>query len=179
MMKRCEGFIFFMTLCIMTVITLLLMTCMHHVLLYHKALNEQELQHRNFYQLEHIAAQLVTKPDFLSRKICIEFGDSANEVLRHLIHNKGCVLSLGSTNYRYLIEDLGEFPCLVIKKGQQRRATRHLRISIIGGEGNDSALQLRFIKPAAVSECIGQERIVNSGISSWRYLSALTGKMVR
>lgn len=176
MNKQCGGFIFFMTLCIILVISVLLITCLHHVLLYHKALNKQELRHQSFYQLEDLAGQLARSSHLAIDKNCIELGDSANQVIQQLIHNEGCSLVVGQASYRYLIEDLGDFPCLVIHQEQSKHATRHLRVSVLllaDDENTASVLQLRFIKPSSAIDCPGAEYTVTPGISSWRYLPAI------
>ncbi|MCL9682721.1 type II secretion system protein [Legionella maioricensis] len=174
MKKQCSGFIFLMTLCVILVISLLLITGLHHVLLYHKALNQQELQHQHFYQLEHLAVQLAHIATGASAKSCVEYGDAANEVIQRLIENQGCSLTDGQARYRYLIEDLGDFPCLVFPG--QNRASRHFRITLLllkDDENSASVLQLRMIKPSGMIRCSGEERAVTEGISSWRYIPAV------
>lgn len=174
MKKQCGGFIFLMTLCIILVISLLLITCLHHVLLYYKGLNQRELQHQSFYQLEGLAVQLAHASKLTSTENCVEYGDAANEVIQRLIDNQGCSLTEGRSKYRYVIEDLGDFPCLVLPA--QKRASRHIRITLLllNDNGNaDSVLQLRIIKPSAVLHCSGEEHAVTAGISSWRYIPAV------
>lgn len=172
MIKRCEGFIFFMTLCTILVISVLLITLMQQVLLYHKALNKQEQLHQNFYQLEGLASQLAS--DFSEKNHCVEHRDSVNQIIKELLHNKGCLLAVGQARYRYIIEDLGDFSCLVLYQNQNKRATRHLRISILllaDKQNPASVLQLRFIKPSVAKVCLEKEHPVTPGISSWRYLT--------
>ncbi len=175
MIKQCSGFIFLMTLSIILVISLLLITCMHQVLLYHKALNQQEQQHQNFYQLEELAVQLGNASRGVITERCIEYGDAANEAIRSLINNQGCSLTDGQSKYRYIIEDLGDFPCLV--PHQQKRSTHHIRVSLLSFSDNGTAasvLQLRIIQPSAVIGCSGEEHKVTTGVSSWRYIPAIT-----
>ena len=174
MNRRCGGFIFFMTLCIVLVISLLLITCMQHVLLYHKALNKQELRHQNFYQLENLALQLASAAHL--NKQCMKQRDSANQVIEELTNNEGCLLVVEQHRYRYMIEDLGDFPCLVAHLKQNKRATHHLRISIVllaDEENTASLLQIRFIKPSEALGCFGKEHLVTPGLSSWRYFPTL------
>ena len=176
MKQRCEGFIFLLTLCIILVVSLLLITSLHHILLYHKALNQQEIQHRNFYQLEHLARQLVLTSRAAMDKDCIVAKDAPNQIIQQLIHNQGCLLVIGQSKFRYMIEDLGDFPCLVVHQQQQKYASHHTRISMLmigEDDSTTSVLQLRWIRASAFLECIGIEHSVNSGISSWRYLPTI------
>lgn len=175
MKQREEGFIFLLTLCIIMVVSLLLITGLHHVLLYHKALNQQEIQHQNFYQLEHLARQLVGSSHTVTNRDCVINTDAPNQIIQHLSHNQGCLLISGQIKYRYMIEDLGDFPCLVVYQRQLKYASHHIRISIVrtGDANNTSALQLRWIRPSAILDCPYAEHLVKSGISSWRYLPAI------
>ena len=174
MKKQCSGFIFLMTLCVILVISLLLITCLHHILLYHKALNQRELQHQRFYHLEDLAVELAHASVATNTDKCIEHGDAANEVIQRLIDNQGCSFIDGQARYRYLIEDLGDFPCLVLSL--QKHASRHIRVTLLlltDDENTASVLQLRFIKPSANIHCTGEVHIVTEGISSWRYIPAI------
>jgi len=176
MKQRCDGFIFLLTLCIILVVSLLLITGLHHILLYHKALNQQEIQHRNFYQLEHVARQLVRISRADMDKECIVAKDAPNQMIQQLSRNQGCLLIMGQIKFRYLIEDLGDFPCLVVHQQHQKYASHHTRISMMmmGEDDNTtSALQLRWIRTSALLDCPGIEHSVNSGISSWRYLPTI------
>jgi hypothetical protein len=175
MSKRCDGFILFMTLCIVLVISLLLLTCMQHVLLYYKALNKQEIRHQNFYQLENLALQLVSTKHLA--KQCLEQRDAPNQVIHDLMNNEGCLLDIEQHKYRYFIEDLGDFACLLVHEKQRKTATHHFRITIVllaDEENAASALQIRFIKPSEVVGCLGKEHFVRAGLSSWRYLPTLS-----
>lgn len=177
MSKRNRGFILLTTLCAILVMSTLLLTCLHHILLYHKALNVQERQHQNFYQLEYIAKQLTYSANAMINKSCVETRDMANEVILWLIKGQGCSLTVGQAQYRYIIEDLGDFPCLILYHQQQKYATRHLRVSVLSvgnGEYGSSLLQLRFVKPAITYGCFGEEHQIKEGVSSWRYLSTVS-----
>jgi hypothetical protein len=176
MNKQSSGFIFLMTLCVILVISLLLITCLHHILLYHKALNQRELQHQHFYHLEDLAVELARASRVTNAESCIEHGDAANKVIQRLIDGQGCSFTDGQARYRYLIEDLGDFPCLVLSL--QKHASHHIRITLLllaDDENPASILQLRFIKPSAVihCHCAGEVRVVTEGISSWRYIPAI------
>ncbi|CEG57562.1 hypothetical protein [Legionella fallonii] len=176
MKNRNKGFILLMTLCAVLVISALLITCLHHILIYRKALNKQESQHQNFYQLEDIAKRLAQIPSVTTNRSCVATQDVANETVQWLIKGRGCLLTVSQTQYRYIIEDLGDFPCLILHNKQQKRATHHIRVSVLllaNEEHQSSLLQLRFIKPALTENCMGEEHVVNEGISSWRYLATL------
>lgn len=172
MNKHDDGFVLLMTLSVISIITLLLMTSMQQVLLYHKAINRQEKEHQSFYQLEAVALQLSRKQDLLI-STCVRNKDAPNAVIDALVHNEGCLLTTGQIRYRYFIEDLGSFPCLVLQHGDMKQTSHHLRITLLQmteeAHAPLSVLQVRYIKSGPSSVCLGREHRVSEGISSWRY----------
>ncbi|WP_454781135.1 type II secretion system protein [Legionella sp. WA2022007384] len=169
-----KGFILLVTLLIIGVISLLALTSMQHVLLYYKAINKQELFHQNFYQLEDVTSQLLHQHQTFNQD-CLVHSDSANQAIHHLLHQKGCSLVSGSSQYKYFIEDLGEFPCLVVRQKGRTSATHHQRVTVVSIEDGAPAslLQIRFINTGGVIPCLAKERSVSLGVSSWRYLPSI------
>lgn len=172
-MKKLRGFIFLMTLMVVAVISLLVLTSMQHILLYHQAINKQEELHQNFYQLEEIALQLAQHTALAAE--CVGHKDAANQVMHKLLQGEGCSLKEDSSEYQYFIEDLGAFPCLVVRKQGLRRASYHRRVSVVRMEEGypASLLQIRFIIAGPVMDCMATERVIRSGVSSWRYFAAV------
>ncbi|VEB38343.1 hypothetical protein [Legionella cherrii] len=173
-MNNNNGFVLLVTMLIIGVIGLLTLTSMQHTLLYYKAINQQEVVHQNFYQLEDVALQLLHQHTEFNSD-CVINTDSANQVMHHLLHNKGCSLISGKIQYKYYIEDLGEFPCLRAHYRGRKSATHHQRITIVPVENGTlgSLLQIRFIRRGRVVPCLAKEHSISLGVSSWRYLPAL------
>jgi hypothetical protein len=175
MMKKFNGFIFLMTLCTILVVSLLLLTVMHHVLLYGKAINRQEIQHQRFYQLEDTMLHLAQQKTNMIEKQCIVDQKNGNKVIEILVKKEGCSLVNGDIQYQYIIEDLGEFPCLVVRQNEQTNATRHTRITLLQSADEihpvTSVLQVRNIKKITPLPCQSEVLKVSSGISSWRYIA--------
>lgn len=174
-MKKDNGFIFIITLLMITVIILLVLASMQHILLFYKIINRQEESHKNFYNMENTARQLVQKNLTSFTPICIIREDSPNHLLHQVIHQQGCSLVSEGLKYGYLIEDLGEFSCLVARIKNQKYATHHRRLTIVQlDKGNPlSFLQVRLITAAGPANCVAKEHIIPVGISSWRYLSSI------
>ena len=174
MTNKNRGFILLMTLLVILVISLLGITCLHHVLLYHKAVNSLEVQHYNFYQLEHLAIELASVKTSQLDKDCILHKDLANGVIVQLKKQQGCLLVLGTSKYYYFIEDLGDFPCLKVYESGLNYSTHHRRVTLmlLGENGSHSLVQIRYIIPIQNQTCVKTVRTVRSGISSWRYFSA-------
>lgn len=168
-----QGFIFVMTLIITAVISLLVLTSMQHILLHYKAINRQEELHQNFYQLEAIATQLAQHR--IMRQECVSHQDAANQVVQKLANLEGCALTLGGNDYLYFIEELGVFPCLVVREHGLKRATYHRRVSVLHiDKGMPGALlQVRLISSGLAMDCPAKERVITVGITSWRYLASV------
>lgn len=172
MIESNKGFILFMTLCLIFIMNLLLLICMQQIVLYYQAINRQEQSHQSFYQLEGISAQLIGTLPFSQ---CMQAQDAANQVLQDLRKGQGCLGHLAEVNYRYFIEDLGVFPCLVLYQKDKKQASHHFRVSVAlldKEQQIDSLLQLRFIQTYKFESCSENEHIITTGISSWRYLPA-------
>lgn len=152
-----------------SIVSLLVLACMQHVMLYYKSINGIELAHQDFYQLEHLAMRLMAKPLIVDSP-CVLRQDLPNQVLNDLIHSKGCTLEIGNGTYRYVIEDLGIYPCLIYEVNQQEFATAHYRISVLQlNDKKQAFLQIRYLN-AQEGVCVGNKRRVNIGVTSWRYL---------
>ncbi|QMT60683.1 type II secretion system protein [Legionella sp. PC997] len=169
-----KGFILLITLLIIGVISILALTSMQHILLYYKAINKQEMLHQSFYQLEDVTLQLLHQPQAFNQD-CLVRSDSANQAIHHLLHQKGCSLMSGLTQYKYYIEDLGEFPCLVAREKGRKFATHHQRVTVVPIEDGSpvSLLQIRVISAGRVIPCLAKERSISLGVSSWRYLPSI------
>lgn len=168
-----RGFIFFMTLCLISIMSALVLLCLQHLLLYHQVLNKQEEGHQRFYQLENIALQLINNPSLVMAPECIQWEDSANKAMEMLAAGKGCLLQVEGESYLYLLEDLGDFPCLILTERKKKLTSHHLRLSLLleGRHGFSAlGLQIRLIKSGGISKCKGRKHNVFSGISSWRPL---------
>lgn len=172
-MKKEKGFIFTVTLLMITVISLLLLASMQHILLYHKVISRQEESHKNFYNLENVVGQLSQKYLALSAPNCVIEEISQSQVLHKLLHHQGCSLSNEGLRYEYLIEDLGNFPCLVTRVKNQQYATHHQRLSVVQLDKGKplSFLQVRLIAVGKLTNCLVKERVTPLGISSWCYLA--------
>lgn len=149
---------------------------MQHVLTFYKAINKQEVQHRNFYQLEHIALQLAQIKTSKFETKCVGHKDSANQVIQQLNQGGGCSLNAGEFYYRYFIEELGDFPCLGVQEDQKHCSIRHRRVTLIliSEENPSSLLQIRYLTPIKEQPGLTERQIVSGGLSSWRYLSDLS-----
>lgn len=174
-MKKYKGFIFIVTLLMITVISLLSLASMQHILLYHKVINRQEESHKNFYNLEAVTKQLSQKYMLLPVFDCVHQEDSPDHALYKLLHHQGCSITNEGLQYQYLIEDLGEFPCLVALSKNRKYATHHRRLSIVQLEkGNPlSFLQVRLVSLGGDPNCLTNEHVTPLGVSSWRYLASI------
>lgn len=166
-----KGYIFAFTLCIVSLISVLVLSSMQQMLLYQRAMNKQEQAHQYFYDLERIIHYLIALPE-KERISCVQHQDSANEVLHQVLKKEGCALKTDKANYHYVIEDLGNYPCLMINDKTTIKATHHFRFTVAQDKPlqPSSIMQVRVIQPVPLLQCDSEVRYVDAGISSWRYL---------
>lgn len=172
MTHKVSGFIFMLTLSVIAIISLLLLSAMQQLMLYQRSASTRNLTHQGLYQLEDVAGQLIN----LSRidKACVKAQDKANGIMQVLLHHKGCLFVSGQSHYRYLFEDLGDFPCLVEAQDGVLRSTHHLRLSLLLVSDDDmppKVLQIRVIQKGVRATCLNTPHEVHLGLSSWRYIS--------
>ena len=175
MKTSCKGFILVMTLFTISVISLLILACMQHILMYYKGINQLEALHHTFYQLDSLAMQLSdTKSKALDAR-CVVPENSPNTILQRLRRYEGCSLEIDGHHYRYFVEELGDYPCLIAIHEGKKVSTHHRRISVLalGDKRPDSLVQLRSIEAIKYQVCEGKERILSLSVSSWRYLAAI------
>lgn len=176
-MKRGDqGFIFLVTLLIISVISLLVLTSMQHILLYYKAINQQEGLHRSFYKLEAVALELGQRNCSMQKYNCVVHEDAPNQMMRNVLEHQGCSFENGALHYQYLIEDLGDFPCLITRFNGKKLATHHTRVSVVHVENGApvALLQIRLIVSGKPANCLSKERFINLGLSSWRYFPTIS-----
>lgn len=164
-----QGFIFFLTLSLLSMMSLLLLTSMAHVLLYHKIINKLDERNRDFYALEQVVLKLSQIP--FDDNSCVMPAIGANKTLSLISQNARCSLSENNRRYQYVIEDLGIVPCL-ITVAKETSHHRRITVGVRSEEGRLALLQVRVIQATpAASQCSGMAQTIKPGISSWRYLT--------
>ena len=147
---------------------------MQNIVFGHKAMSSIKIQHQQFYQLESVGMRLAnTKFNDLDAN-CIVYTDAANQVIQRLIQREGCLIKIEDHQYRYFIEELGDFPCLIINDRERKYSSHHRRITVLFTLGNnaDTVLQLRNIIAINPQSCLGAQHTITPGISSWRYFTS-------
>lgn len=179
-MNKDKGFIFVITVLMITVISLLVLASMQQILLYYKVINRQEASHRYFYNLEDVTRQLIQKKRVFFDPSCIRSEVSPNQAIPKLLHHQGCFFTDEALRYEYFIEDLGDYPCLVTHTKGKVYATHHQRVSILQFNKGEptSFLQVRWVAVGGVANCLTQERAIPTGVISWRYLPSIEYKYI-
>jgi type II secretory pathway component PulJ len=172
-MNKEKGFILIFALCITTIVSLLVLSSMKNLMIYQHAATIREREHQRFYQLERITRQLIHLPKKQLRS-CTQEHDKANYSIIQLVEQQGCQLSIQETNYWYLVEDLGIYPCLITVNAKSLTGSHHFRVTVLTPETEEysaSLVQVRVIETAKSQLCTGTINYVRQGISSWRYLT--------
>ncbi|KTD83026.1 hypothetical protein [Legionella waltersii] len=172
MNQSCKGFILVATLLMLFVFALLIATGIQQTGLYLKLINREEENHQKFYSMEYLAEQIVNNGHSALNSKCISRHHLSSKEIIHVLLNSTCVLQIGDRRFNYFIEDLGDFPCLVISKGEVNYVSHHFRLTITYGKtenSNELLLQLRYFTVSRLSECKTEVEKVSEGISTWRY----------
>jgi len=166
--ERVQGTVLLTTIIIVSILAILILSMMQAVFLYLKASGHVVVHQQEFYQLEAAAQKIAAFDKPLAH--CVVQKINPNDIMSQLLSDKGCVLMVGDQRYQYLIDDLGEYPCLNIAYDKRIYGSHHWLISIATSES--AILQIRLVKRAETPRCKQvEEREVHEGISSWRYLS--------
>ena len=163
MKNNIKGMILLTTISMIMVLTLLVLSLMQGVLFYVKQSSQQILQHDELLQLENAAQKILD----LNLPHCAIKEKNPNHMIDQLA-KVGCTFNHNRRVYRYLVSDLGDFPC--IKIGEQ--GSHHQLITLSCIETPQVILQLRRATPAQEAVCETPEiRFIQTGVISWRYLN--------
>ena len=161
------------TLILIAILTGLMLSLMQSVLLYYKVIAQVTRQHDLFYELERVTHQV--QLDYQQGRLhqCIVQDSHLDETRPALRPKPGCVLTQNNHTYPFLIEDLGDHPCLRGMKGDRRHASHHVRITVLSSSLGQAYLQIRVAEPATqVLVCTDAvTRLIPWGVISWRYVS--------
>ncbi len=150
------------------ILTMLVLTLMQAVFLYIKVGNQVVIKHEALYQLEAAAHKLIMAND---EPNCMVTDEDPNQIVDLLLHNHGCLLSDNHRQYYYVIDDLGLYPCLQIVYRKKIYSSHHWLISVATAPPRQDILQLRIAKPVRAMRCdFFEDRQINRGVISWRYL---------
>ncbi len=166
--RRAAGAVLLTTIIMVAVLAIAVLSLMQAVLLYAKASSHVAINHQEFYQLEAAALEIGFSKQAAVAP-CLVRKSSQNEIIKQLLRDDGCVKMVGQRQYHYLVDDLGEHPCLQILRDKLPVGSHHWLISV--ATATHVILQLRMAKPETTSECRQVEkRIIYEGVISWRYL---------
>ncbi len=168
---RSKGFVLFTTILMLAMLTLLVLSLMQAVLLYVKAGNELTKRHQAFYQLETVAHLLRFSHLANQEAQCTVEEKPSHDVIEHLKHHHGCEKVMSQQAYLYLIEDLGDFPCLQIVLKHHTLSSHHWRLTVMSKARPYETLQLRFTNGVSLKRCDGETLTIRKGIVSWRHLT--------
>jgi len=168
MISKQRGMVLPITITMIIILTLIVLSLMQAVFLYLKASNNQIANHKNLYELEALANQLI---DLNAKPECIVNEQNPNILASLLLQNHGCLFKYNKKNYYYIIADLGIYSCLQIKILENIYSSHHWLISVIPEPPKQHLLQLRVAKPYTLSECLLDEaKMISSGIISWKFI---------
>jgi hypothetical protein len=167
-----NGVVLVTTIMMLGLITILILSQLQQIFLYHKAIRQIDEHQQKLYRLEAIANQLVRDIKVNINEACVVPEQDPDEVVDKLKNTGGCLLSDANESYEYLIEELGIFPCLQVDFNNHRYSTWHRRLTIRLRGQRLGFLQLRIAQQVSKQFCVEEQiRIIKQGIISWRFRS--------
>lgn len=163
---RQQGMVLFTSMMMLVILSLLILSLMQAFFLSVKASSALTKKHQAFYQLEAIANQLRASNLSMMDSRCMVQSKSPNEILMMLKHHAGCEYLEDDVSYRYLIEDLGEYPCLQINSAM---GSHHWLISLAKTDSTFLPLQIRIAVGVEPTQCDGSVIAIHAGVLSWRH----------
>lgn len=164
---RQKGVVLFTVIVMQAVLTLLVLSLLQALLLTIKASNQLATRHHRFYQLEATARQLQSTNFMSINPECFVYDQSPNEMVKRLQHSDGCETSTAI----YLIDSLGEYPCLQMGSHGNRWSTRHWLVSVATKTSPFELIQLRMAQKIPLGNCDGAITLIDHALLSWRHLS--------
>lgn len=169
MNSRQQGLILFNTLMMISVLSLIVLSQMQLIFVQLKATNLVLFRHQSFQRLENEANRLVLAGRKEWPQECLISEANPNAIIERLKGKKGCTVFNDDQHYKFLVEDLGFFPCLQTIHNFMLYSTRHWRLTITAVMEKPITLQLRIARAAEYMPCVSNQTIsINTGIISWR-----------
>lgn len=164
MIRHASGVVLLTTVMMIAILMLLVLSLMQGVFLYIKSGNQIVMNHQSVYQMEAIANKLD-----LSKSACVVEGKNPNQLVALLSESRGCLFDDGAHQYRYVLADLGTYPCLQINLGGISYGSHHWLVTLVSIQPPNVVLQLRFTEPAKGTVCeLPTARQIYPGVVSWR-----------
>lgn len=143
-----RGFILINTIYILTLLALLILTLQKNILLDIKIINELNILHNNFYELESSALEILPNIDFANIADNCVLSNQKNLFAYQNIKRVGCKgISKINSDVFYTITDLGEYPCIRTLIEDSDYPTHHYLINFIEKKLFAKILQIRYVVP--------------------------------
>lgn len=171
--SNAQGFILAMTLFLLAIVTTTLLYWLEALWLYRQSCHMIERKHKNFYALEKLAFGLINKQIQITQPDCIVSASEPTVIIQNIYNVKSCKTTISRRQFNYIIEDLGAFPCHLLLSVDHWQASHHWRLSIVGKDQNNMALQIRYADiELAPLPCDGHKLMQLHGrIMSYRYFA--------
>ncbi|KTD45329.1 hypothetical protein Lqui_2800 [Legionella quinlivanii] len=163
-MKSSQGMILIVFSLILNFIALLVMAQSESLFLFYKNLGQMIHIQSEIQFLEEEAIRLLKQ----KKSTCTVFNQGANEILHQLQSRSACCIRHEEQKYCYLLEDLGEFPCLRIKN---KYKSHQWRITLSNDQLRPFIMQIRYAEATGSQQCLeNQFRVIEEGVQSFRIL---------
>jgi hypothetical protein len=166
-----QGMLMLTTILMLSIMSLLILTLLQGVLLYVKASHALVNRHQRFYQLEAVEQVLRLSLTNEIDNDCWVIDKNPNEIVHLLRLKNGCRQRILDKTYQYLIEDLGEQPCLRIASAHEVRSSHHWLLTAAHTDPPLTIMQWRIAMAINLLACETEVRMIPEGVISWRQIT--------
>lgn len=164
-----QGIILISALMLLSVLVLFTLTQMQLVWLHYRASNRLITKQHLLRKLEVEANKILALGPEYWHSVCIVPADNPNHIPQILGKEQACRRD-NEYQFVFLVEDLGNEPCLQTVIENQPYSTQHWRLTIATQKKPKEYLQIHFAKAAPILPCISSlKHSIPQGILSWRY----------
>lgn len=167
-MNRAQtGFVLMTTVLMIAMLTVLIVSSMKALWLYVKASHQVVRTHDLFQKMERFASQVD-----VTHSTCTISDKTPNQLLEWLSTHAGCTVHDNGDDYRYLVGDSGDYPCLHIIQSGTHHSSHHWILTVTSPDLKEVFLQIRMALPTKKLSCEPESiRVIRTGVLSWRKIS--------
>lgn len=152
MLKLKDGFVLFITITILSVLSILIFSLLNFTVLSSKVINQLANSQNLFYKMEELSLKFSKDMKYYIAK-CSSKSISISQLNANIIFNKGCRFIEEKFQYYYIFSDLGVFSCLEIEIEKIKYDSHHWILSIFDANYPEKIFYYRIAKPNKISSC--------------------------
>lgn len=160
---RTQGFVLLTTIALIGILSLLVLSFSASLIMDFHITKDLESSSNLLKEFEENAQNIIENMHTHIDNLC--FFKSKTEIIYNHVLSKGCSYN---NDFLYLLEDLGDFNCIVASDGDNFITTHHYQLNLINKNASQGMLKIRFAELGRPAKCLIKAlRHIDVGIQSW------------